>query len=95
MLAAVIADAVPADLAGRRLVLALPRDSAFQLGVADDPANRQVVADAVRGVTGHAVVLAYDLRELAGSPSGPPPPLSEEDLVARLKAEFGAEELEA
>ncbi len=95
MLAAVIADAVPVELADRRLVLAFPVDSAFLRKKADDQANRQAVADAIRAVTGRSLALAYDLRELPGATGeAPPPPLTEEEWIARLKAEFDAEELD-
>ncbi|MEA2354232.1 MAG: polymerase subunit gamma/tau, partial [Solirubrobacteraceae bacterium] len=91
MLGAVIADAVPVELTDRRLVLAFPEDSAFLRRKADDQPNRQAVADAVRAVTGRTLRLAYDLRELSDQEA--PAPLTEEEWVARLKAEFDAEEL--
>ncbi|MEA2299203.1 MAG: polymerase subunit gamma/tau [Solirubrobacteraceae bacterium] len=94
MLAAVIADALPVELSDRRLVLAFPEDSAFLRRKADDQANRRAVAEAVQAVTGRPLALAYDLRELSTPDEGPPPPLSEEEWVARLKAEFDAEELD-
>ena len=93
MLAAVIADAGPVELTDRRLVLAFPADSAFLRRKADDQPNRKAVADAVRAVTGRTLSLAYDLRELEGSAVGPAAPLTEEEWVARLKAEFDGEEL--
>ena len=93
MLAAVIADAGPVEVTDRRLVLAFPADSAFLRRKADDQPNRKAVADAVRAVTGRTLSLAYDLRELEGSAVGPAAPLTEEEWVARLKAEFDGEEL--
>jgi DNA polymerase-3 subunit gamma/tau len=93
MLAAVIADAAPVELTERRLVLAFPADSAFLRRKADDQPNRKAVAEAVAAVTGRTLSLAYDLRELEGSAAGPAAPLTEEEWVARLKAEFDGEEL--
>jgi DNA polymerase-3 subunit gamma/tau len=93
MLAAVIADAAPVELTERRLVLAFPADSAFLRRKADDQPNRKAVCDAVHAVTGRTLSLAYDLRELEGSAVGTAAPLTEEEWVVRLKAEFDGEEL--
>jgi hypothetical protein len=90
LLAAVLDDARPVELIDRRLVLAFHEGAAFLQRKAEDQANRLAVSDAVRAVTGQALQLAYELRAMA--PDAAPEPLSEDEWVARLKAEFGAEQ---
>jgi DNA polymerase-3 subunit gamma/tau len=91
MLGAVVDDARPVELAGNRLVLAFGEDAAFLRKKAEERATRSALTEAVRAVTGHALIFSYELREGEGAPQ--PLPLSEDELVARLKDEFDAEEL--
>jgi DNA polymerase-3 subunit gamma/tau len=91
MLGAVVDDARPVELAGNRLVLAFGEDAAFLRKKAEERATRSALSEAVRAVTGHALTFSYELREGQGPPA--PQPLSEDELVARLKDEFDAEEL--
>jgi DNA polymerase III subunit gamma/tau len=91
MLGAVVDDARPVELAGNRLVLAFGEDAAFLRKKAEERATRSALTEAVRAVTGHALTFSYELREGEGAPA--PLPLSEDELVARLKDEFDAEEL--
>jgi DNA polymerase-3 subunit gamma/tau len=91
MLAAVVDVASPVELAGDRLVLAFAHDDTFLRQKAEERATRSALAEAVRAVTGHALTFSYELRE--GMRSAQPEPLSEDELVARLKDEFDAEEL--
>jgi DNA polymerase-3 subunit gamma/tau len=91
MLGAVVDVARPVELAGDRLVLAFGEDDPFLRQKAEERATRNALAEAVRAVTGHALTFSYELRAGQGSPA--PPALSEDELVARLKDEFGAEEL--
>ena len=91
MLGAVVDDARPVELAGNRLVLAFGEDAAFLRKKAEERATRSALTEAVRAVTGHALIFSYELREGEGTPQ--PLPLSEDELVARLKDEFDAEEL--
>ena len=91
MLGAVVDDARPVELAGDRLVLAFGEDAAFLRKKAEERATRSALTEAVRAVTGHALTFAYELRE--GEGPSQPLPLSEDELVARLKDEFDAEEL--
>jgi DNA polymerase-3 subunit gamma/tau len=90
MLAALLDGARPAGLAGDDLTLAWPRESAFLKRQAEDPANRELLAQAVRAVTGTSLRLMYELRADAQVEE---PRLSEEELIERLKREFEAEEL--
>jgi hypothetical protein len=91
MLGAVVDVASPVELAGDRLVLAFGKDAAFLRQKAEERATRSALADAVRAVTGHALTFSYELRE--GQAPAQPQALSEDELVALLKDEFGAEEL--
>jgi DNA polymerase-3 subunit gamma/tau len=91
MLGAVVDDARPVELAGDRLVLAFGEDAAFLRKKAEERATRSALTEAVRAVTGHALTFTYELRE--GEGPSQPLPLSEDELVARLKDEFDAEEL--
>jgi len=91
MLGAVVDAARPVELAGNRLVLAFGADAAFLRKKAEERATRSALTEAVRAVTGHALTFSYELREGEGAPA--PLPLSEDELVARLKDEFDAEEL--
>jgi hypothetical protein len=91
MLGAVVGVASPVELAGDRLVLAFGEDAAFQRRKAEERTSRTALAEAVRVVTGHALTFSYEVRE--GHAQPPPQPLSEDELIARLKDEFDAEEL--
>jgi DNA polymerase-3 subunit gamma/tau len=96
MLATLLEDARPASLADQDLTLAWPESSAFSKRKAEDPANRDLIAGAIRAVTGSSLRLAYELRaehELAAQAAAAQPALSEEELVKRFMDEFDAEEL--
>jgi DNA polymerase III subunit gamma/tau len=89
MVGALLADARPTDLEGSRLTVCFPGDAAFSKKKAE--ANRELVGDAIRGLTGRELTVVY---ELGGEPAGADASvLSEEDLVARLREEFAAEEV--
>jgi DNA polymerase-3 subunit gamma/tau len=95
MLAALLEHAAPAALADDGLTLVWPESSAFLKRKAEDPANRDLIAKAIRAVTGSSLRLAYALRA-EGDPvpaAAATPALSEDDLVKRLMDEFDAEEL--
>jgi DNA polymerase-3 subunit gamma/tau len=94
MVAAMLAAARPATLAGEALTLAWPQASAFSKRQAETPANRELLVRAVRAVTGASLRVAYEVRaddELDGGAAAPA--LSEEELVERFMREFDAEEL--
>jgi DNA polymerase-3 subunit gamma/tau len=98
MLAAVLREARPAELAGNGLTLAWPETSSFSKRQADDPAKRELLAHAIRAVTGASLRLAHEIRaehEVPGTGAAPAaePQLSDEELVERFMAEFDAEEL--
>ena len=91
MLAAVVEDARPVSLTDGMLTLAFPDGASFLRKKAEEAHNREAVAAALQATTGHALMLTYELRE---AEPGEATPVSEEEWIARLVAEFGAEELE-
>jgi DNA polymerase-3 subunit gamma/tau len=97
MLASLLEEARPSALADQGLTLTWPESSAFSKRKAEDPTNRDLIANAIRTVTGTSLRLAYELRadhEVAAAPAAPvAPTLSEEELVQRFMDEFEAEEL--
>jgi DNA polymerase-3 subunit gamma/tau len=96
MLASLLEDARPASLADHGLTLAWPESSAFLKRKAEDPTNRDLIAGAIRAVTGSSLRLAYELRadhEVMTPAAAAQPALSEDDLVKRFMDEFDAEEL--
>jgi DNA polymerase III subunit gamma/tau len=89
MLGAALGAARPVALEADRLTVAFPSDAAFVRKKAE--ANRELVAGAIRGLTGRPLAVAYELSAEA-RPAGPAT-LGEEELIERLRAEFGAEEI--
>jgi DNA polymerase III subunit gamma/tau len=91
VLAALLRQARPLELTGSDLTLAWPESAAFSKRQAEDPAKRDLIARSIRAVTGTSLRLALEIRdevEPAQQKS-----ISDDDLVARFKAEFDAEEL--
>jgi hypothetical protein len=95
MLAALLAGARPVAVSERELTLAFPADAAFLKRKAEQDDHRRVAAEAYRRVTGQALVLRYELRELseATAETDGEGTLSGEELVRRFLEEFDAEEL--
>ncbi|MBN1529208.1 MAG: DNA polymerase III subunit gamma/tau [Thermoleophilaceae bacterium] len=89
MLGAAIGAARPVDVVGDRMTVAFPPDAAFVKKKAE--ANRELVQDAIRGLTGVSLSVAYELRD--GGPESEPVTLGEAELIERLRAEFAAEEV--
>jgi DNA polymerase III subunit gamma/tau len=87
-LAAILQEARPTALADRDLTIAWPESAAFSKRQAEDPEKRELIAQSIRAVTGASLRLAYEL----GGEHEPAPTLSEDELVARFKQEFGAVE---
>jgi DNA polymerase III subunit gamma/tau len=94
LLGALIDEAWPVELKGDELVLAFAPNDAFLKKKAEDHANRTMVGTALYQLSGLRLRLAYELREQGLQErerrSSEP---GHEDLVARLMAEFDAEEL--
>jgi DNA polymerase III subunit gamma/tau len=94
MVGALLADARPVELEGSCLTVAFAEGAAFSKKKAEN--NRALLAKALRDLTGHSFELVYELRdgvEGAGGYSEPSSSLDEEQLLERLKQEFGATEV--
>jgi DNA polymerase III subunit gamma/tau len=89
MLGAAIGAAHPSAIEGDRLTVAFPVDAAFVKKKAE--ANRELLTTAVRGLTGQSLALAFELSEEAAASTQST--LDHEQLIERLRAEFGAEEI--
>jgi DNA polymerase III subunit gamma/tau len=89
MVGALVKDARPLGLEGTRLTVGFPEDAAFSKKKAES--NRELVQGAIRGLTGQPLAVVYELSADAGAPETAI--LSEEDLIARLREDFGAEEV--
>jgi DNA polymerase III subunit gamma/tau len=85
-----IATAAPVALEGDRLTIAFPPDASFVKKKAEQ--GRDLVANAVRGMTGHSLALAFELSDSVAPPAGPAT-LDHDELIARLREEFAAEEV--
>jgi DNA polymerase III subunit gamma/tau len=90
MLSAALSAATPTALEGDRLTIAFPADAAFVKKKAEQ--GRDLVATAVRGITGQPLSLHFELSE-AIAPAAGPATLDHEQLIERLRAEFDAEEV--
>jgi DNA polymerase III subunit gamma/tau len=88
MLGALLAQARPTALDGDLLKVAFAEDATF--GKKKAEANRELVVDALRGITGRGLTVTY---ELSAAAAQGPALLSEEELLERLRSEFGATEV--
>ncbi len=94
MVAALLGDARPVAVSERELTLAFPAGAAFLKRKAEQEDHRRVTAEALRTVSGQALMLRYELREeLESEDSADGDVLSGEELVRRFLEEFDAEEL--
>jgi DNA polymerase III subunit gamma/tau len=94
MVGALLADARPVELEGRRLTVAFAEGATFSKKKAEN--NRALLAKAMRELTGQSLELLYELRDGQGGGDGEPEASSsmdEEQLLERLKQEFGATEV--
>jgi DNA polymerase-3 subunit gamma/tau len=89
MVGALLAEARPAALEGNSLTVAFGADAAFSKKKAE--ANRELLQKALRGLTGSSFSVAFELGGAAVEQG--PPLLSEDELLERLREEFGAEEI--
>ena len=95
LIGAVVGEAWPVAVDGEDLTLAFAATDQFLKKKAEDPANRMIVGEALRAMTGRRWRLSYELREeLAGQGRPESSPSSEEDWIKRFIEEFDAEEIE-
>jgi DNA polymerase III subunit gamma/tau len=92
---AVIADAIPVAVSDRDLTVGFPAGAAFLKKKAEDPANRTIVAESLRELTGGRWRVSYELRDdlQPGGPRARAGGYSEEEWIERFKSELDAEEL--
>jgi DNA polymerase III subunit gamma/tau len=92
---AVIADTRPVVLAGEDLIVGFPTSAAFLKKKAEDPANRQIVTEALRQLAGGRWRISYELREDLDETggNGAPRTYTEEEWIERFKSELDAEEI--
>jgi DNA polymerase-3 subunit gamma/tau len=94
LLGAVLSEATPVILTERELTLAFPPTAAFHKRKAEDSANRSILIEALRRLTGRHYQLEFELREdLPAEAGANGAPASEEEIMERLMAELDAEEL--
>jgi DNA polymerase-3 subunit gamma/tau len=83
------------DGATRTLVIGFPPSAAFNKRKAESQEARECLTEAIRTIVGQRLRPIYVLLDSdAADPSGGESQLSEEELIARLKAEFDAEEFD-
>ncbi len=88
MVGALLGEARPSALDGDSLTIDFPADAEFSKKKAES--NGALVRTALRGLTGHALDLQYNL---SGDHPGASPTLSEDELLRRLREDFGAKEV--
>jgi DNA polymerase III subunit gamma/tau len=94
LLGALIAEAQPLAVAGEDLTVAFASTATFLKKKAEDPANRAIVSEALREITGGRWRLSYELRDELDAPEHPGEGgYSEEEWVRRFVEELDAEEL--
>ena len=93
LLGAVLSEARPVELRDGELVVAFADGKGFNRRMADGRANRALLEDALRRLHGDGVRVCFELRALDDEAAAAPSPPTDEELVARFKAEFDAEEI--
>ena len=94
MVGALLGEARPTALGDEGLTVAFPPSAGFSKRKAE--ANRALVQDNLRRLTGRGLALRFELAEIAAESDLEPasaPVLSEDELLERLKQEFGAREI--
>ena len=88
MVGALLAEARPIGLDGDRLAVCFPEGSEFSKRKAE--ANAELLQRALHGLTGHSLRPVFELGDTGDTGR---PPLTEDQLLERLKQEFGAQEI--
>jgi hypothetical protein len=91
-LAASLSDAQPVEVRGNQMIVAFAEGDGFNRGIADSPAHRAAVEEALRDLAGRQLRVSYELRDLGNHAEEEQPP-SEDEIVARFKHAFDAEEI--
>jgi DNA polymerase-3 subunit gamma/tau len=91
LLAACLAEAHPVEVRGSEVIVAFAEHDTFNRKMADGREHRATVDDALRDLAGSSLRVVFELRELEERSQVKPP--SEDELVARFKTEFDAEEI--
>jgi DNA polymerase III subunit gamma/tau len=89
VVAALLGEARPVALDGDRLTVRFPEDAVFKKRQAE--ANRVIVEEAIGALTGRPVTVVYELS--GGAAQDEASVLSDEELLARLREDFGATEV--
>ena len=89
VVAALLGEARPIALDGDRLTVRFPEDAVFKKRQAE--ANRGIVEEAIGALTGRPVTVVYELS--GGAAQDEASVLSDEELLARLREDFGATEV--
>jgi DNA polymerase-3 subunit gamma/tau len=94
--ASVLREAHPTGLEGNTLTLAFPATASFELGLASDPKNVGLLADALYDVTGRRLEVAFELGEASATPApiAAEEPAGEDEIVGIFTNELGARERE-
>jgi DNA polymerase-3 subunit gamma/tau len=77
------------SVSGRDVIVAFTPDCAFQKRKVEDAAARQLVTGAIKELVGIAPRVIYETRD-AAELEAEPEVISEDDFIARLRAEFDA-----
>jgi DNA polymerase-3 subunit gamma/tau len=98
MLAALLQGARPVAVNERELTVAFSPEAAFMKKKAEQNDYRRAASEALRNVTGQALVLRYELAAADGSEDAPAAvataTLSDDELIARFVAELDAQEIQ-
>jgi DNA polymerase-3 subunit gamma/tau len=86
--------AIGVDGRGRALQIGFPPSAAFNRRKAESQKARESLAEAVRTIVGEPLRPVYVLLDTDEADAGAEAQLSEDELIARLKAEFDAEEFD-
>jgi DNA polymerase-3 subunit gamma/tau len=91
MVGACLEGARPSLLEGDRLTIAFPVFAGFSRKTVER--NRELLQTSLRALTGHSLALEYAASDEPAEEVGGPAALSEEELIERLKRDYGATEV--
>ncbi|HEX8646720.1 MAG TPA: DNA polymerase III subunit gamma/tau [Thermoleophilaceae bacterium] len=91
MVGACLEAARPLGVSGDRLTICFPAMGGFSRKTVEK--NRELVQTALRALTGMSFGLDYEMRDDDESGADAPSALSDEELIERLKADYGATEV--